>query len=173
MTRHPHALEERRGRPAADTHHTAVTTAANRVRDWVSFSFSSGWGEKEGQGHSLHVDQGAQCFTSARLCHVHEVHDSKPDEQMKSGRLIQVVSRGVKFVLTERSEVTASYARVILDLLSLHCLAQGHFGRADLVSWKARTWIERAVSVFLPPWQLSMQFTSEHIYLCSCALVFI
>jgi len=33
MTRRPHALEERRDRPAEDTLHTAGTTAANRVRD--------------------------------------------------------------------------------------------------------------------------------------------
>lgn len=31
-TRRPRALEGRRARPAADTRHTAVTTAANRVR---------------------------------------------------------------------------------------------------------------------------------------------
>ena len=33
MTRHPRALEGRRGRPAGDTRHTAATTAASRVRD--------------------------------------------------------------------------------------------------------------------------------------------
>lgn len=33
MTRRPRAPEGRRGRPAAGTHRTAATTAANRVRD--------------------------------------------------------------------------------------------------------------------------------------------
>lgn len=32
MTRRPRAPEERRGLPAADTHRTVATTAANRVR---------------------------------------------------------------------------------------------------------------------------------------------
>lgn len=36
MTRHPRALEARRDHPAGDTHRTAVTTAANKVRDHVT-----------------------------------------------------------------------------------------------------------------------------------------
>lgn len=34
-TQRPHAPGERRGRPAAGTHRTAATTAANRVRGWM------------------------------------------------------------------------------------------------------------------------------------------
>lgn len=150
------------------TSHSGDNSSEQGKRQSFSFLFGNLRGGKEGQGHAS--DQSAQCFTSARLYrNVHQAHDRESDEQMKSGMLIQVVSRGIKFVFTERSEVTASYARVILDPVSLHCLPQGHFGRAELVSWKACT---QVVSVFLIAWLLLASCYSFHTCSSHCMLLF-
>lgn len=66
----------------------------------------------------------------------------------------------------------ASYARVILDLLSLHCLAQGHFGRLGVVEGSYLSW----KSCFCLPATLAIKHAVHiwaHLFVFVCSSHFI